>query len=188
MTGAAAERGAGAGARTWVLDSVTLAARIALGAVFVWASWFKIADPVEFAVNIATYQILPESLVNLMAITLPWLELGAGVLIVAGALARESAIAIGGMLVVFLAAILVAMGKHLEISCGCFASEDAASDIGWPKVIEDSAMLAAAAWIAARGGGILSVDALIERIRGKNGRLSTRPGQEGKQEGKEQGT
>lgn len=148
--------------RRWVIDATTLAARLALGLVFVYASWFKIVDPYEFAINIATYQILPDGIVNVLAITLPWLELVAGALLVAGAFSREASLAVGGMLVMFIAAILIAMSKDLEISCGCFASEAAAADIGWPKVLEDGIMLAGSAWIVAWGGGRLSIDASMK--------------------------
>jgi uncharacterized membrane protein YphA (DoxX/SURF4 family) len=151
----------------WVLDSVTLACRLVLGVVFLYACWFKIVDPEDFAINIATYQILPDSLINVLALTLPWLELATGVLLIAGALSRESAVTITGMLVMFIVAILIAMSKDLKISCGCFASEDAAADIGWPKVIEDVAMLAAAVWVVIRGGGRLSVDGLVQRLRSR---------------------
>ncbi len=155
----------GTGARGWAVDSITLAARLALGVVFVYASWFKIVDPYAFAINIATYQILPDGLINVLAITLPWLELVAGVLVIAGAFSREASLTVGGMLVMFIAAILIAMSKHLEISCGCFASEAAASDIGWPKVLEDAGMLAGAVWIVVMGGGRLSIDAVVKAGR-----------------------
>ncbi len=155
---------------TWPASLVTLAVRLVLGAVFLYACFFKIADPEDFAINIATYQILPDGLVNVLALTLPWLELVAGVLLVAGALSREAGLAIAGMLVVFIVAILMAMDKGLQISCGCFASEQAQADIGWPKVIEDAAMLAGAAWVVVAGGGRLSVDELLARLKRNRGK------------------
>ncbi|MBW2261950.1 MAG: DoxX family membrane protein [Deltaproteobacteria bacterium] len=158
MTGAGSRTGAGG----WIVDSVTLVARLALGAMFIYASWFKIVDPYTFAINIATYQILPDCLVNVLTITLPWLELVTGVLLIAGAFSREASLTIGAMLVMFIVAILIAMSKDLEISCGCFASEAAAADIGWPKVIEDAVMLAGAGWIVVAGSGRLSIDAMMK--------------------------
>lgn len=156
------QRGKDGGIRGWVIDSITLAARVALGIVFVYASWFKIVDPYEFAINIATYQILPDPYVNVLAITLPWLELVTGILLVAGAFSREASLTVTGMLVMFIVAILIAMSKDLKISCGCFASEAAAADIGWPKVIEDVVMLAVAVWVVVWGAGRLSIDALVK--------------------------
>ena len=61
-----------------------LAARVYLGGVFLFACWHKILEPGSFALDIATYQILPLGLVNLMAITLPWVELAAGVMLIVG--------------------------------------------------------------------------------------------------------
>jgi uncharacterized membrane protein YphA (DoxX/SURF4 family) len=165
-------RGPGA----WILDSISLAARLALGGVFLYACWFKVVDPEDFAINIATYQILPDSAINVMAITLPWLELSAGVLLVAGAFSREAALAVGGMLAMFIVAILVAMGKDLKISCGCFASEAAQADIGWPKVAEDVVMLAGAAWVVARGGGLAALDGLLARLRARGSVKTGAPG------------
>jgi len=159
------EPGRRGGVRGWVVDSIALITRIVLGLVFVYASWFKIVDPYEFAINIATYQILPDPYVNVLAITLPWLELVTGILLVAGAFSREASLTVAGMLAMFIVAILIAMSKDLKISCGCFASEAAAADIGWPKVIEDGVMLAAAGWILAWGGGRLSLDALMKSRR-----------------------
>ncbi|HSN54730.1 MAG TPA: MauE/DoxX family redox-associated membrane protein, partial [Candidatus Sulfomarinibacteraceae bacterium] len=55
-------------------------ARWYLGVLFVGACLHKIADPRAFAVDIATYDILPLGLVNLAAITLPFVELAAGLM------------------------------------------------------------------------------------------------------------
>lgn len=164
VTAASGEKAPAGRAAGWVLDSLTLVVRLALGAIFLYACWFKIVDPYEFAINIATYQILPDSLVNVMALILPWLELTTGLLLVIGALSRESALVISGMLVMFIVAILIAMSKDLEISCGCFASEAAAADIGWPKVAEDALMLAGGIWVVMRGGGRISIDELASRL------------------------
>lgn len=63
---------------------LALCARIFLGAVFIYASIDKIIHPEAFAKAIFNYQILPEALINLTAILLPWLELVMGVLLVLG--------------------------------------------------------------------------------------------------------
>nr|HPQ45334.1 MauE/DoxX family redox-associated membrane protein [Syntrophales bacterium] len=51
------------------------AARWILGIVFVYASIHKILYPAAFAKAVYLYQILPDWLVNLAALVLPWLEL-----------------------------------------------------------------------------------------------------------------
>ena len=49
--------------------------RCYLGVLFVGACLHKIAVPASFALDIATYDILPLAAINLVAIGLPWIEL-----------------------------------------------------------------------------------------------------------------
>jgi len=122
---------------------LAIPARWYLGAVFVIACLHKIAHPGSFALDIATYDIVPLQLVNLMAITLPWIELFAGLMLIVGFRIGGSALAIAGMMVVFIAAILIALDKGLDMSCGCFASQAATEDdpISYMTVLRDSGWL-----------------------------------------------
>jgi putative oxidoreductase len=101
---------------------LTFAARLLIGAIFIYASVYKIWDPAEFAVSIRNYMIIPVSWSNLAAVTLPWIELGAGALLILGIGARPAALLTTGMLVVFLAAMIYAYSIGLDIDCGCFSS------------------------------------------------------------------
>jgi len=102
---------------------VVFAARLILGVVFIYASLEKIQNPGGFAQAIYNYRMLPESLINIMAIVLPWMELVAGILIIIGVFVRGSALLIGVMLVVFIIALSSALIQGLDISCGCFTLE-----------------------------------------------------------------
>jgi len=51
-----------------------LAARLVMAGIFLYASIDKIAHPAAFAKDIYNYQILPDALINLTALLLPWLE------------------------------------------------------------------------------------------------------------------
>lgn len=113
---------------TRLLPWVLLAARLYLGGVFLLACWHKVLDPGAFALDVATYQILPLSLVNLVAVTLPWVELGAGVMLVVGLRPRAGALLCAAMMAVFLAALVAALARGLDLSCGCFASQTAEED------------------------------------------------------------
>ncbi len=69
----------------WVRHRVfILAARLLLGGIFVFASIDKILHPAAFADAVYNYQILPDSLINLTAVFLPWLELILGGCLIAG--------------------------------------------------------------------------------------------------------
>ena len=60
-----------------------LASRTYLALIFLLACYHKIVDPQSFALDVATYQILPLGLVNLTALILPWVELvAAGMLLI----------------------------------------------------------------------------------------------------------
>jgi putative oxidoreductase len=127
---------------------LALVARLYLGAIFVLASWHKIADPGGFAVDIATYQILPLALVDPMAIVMPWVEMVAGLMLIVGFRTRAAALLIAAMMLMFTVAIAIAVGKGLDMSCGCFASQGAAEDpiSGW-TILRDASWLALALYV-----------------------------------------
>ena len=94
--------------------------RIALGIVFVYASFEKIRDPGAFASNIQNYQFLPYGFTNFMAILLPWVELYVGACLILGVFVDGAALLSAGMMVMFIVAISQAVGRGLDIDCGCF--------------------------------------------------------------------
>ena len=142
-----------------------LAARLGLGGVFLAACAYKILEPAEFGLSIATYEILPLPLINVLAITLPWVELVVGLTFIAGLWTRASALAINGMLVLFIVALFIALSRDLQLSCGCFASAEAADEIGSDTVIRDFAMLAAGLYVLLFDDGRIGVDGWRRRRR-----------------------
>jgi putative oxidoreductase len=127
---------------------LALPARVYLALVFLLACWHKLAQPESFAVDIATYQILPLALVNPLAITLPWVELAAGLLLLVGFRARAAALLVAGMMLMFTVAIALALSKGLDMSCGCFASQGAAEDpISGLTVLRDLGWLLLAVYV-----------------------------------------
>lgn len=151
---------------TRVLPWVLLAVRLYLGGVFLLACWHKVLDPGAFALDVATYQVLPLSLVNLVAVTLPWVELGAGVMLVAGLRARAGALLCAAMMAVFLAALVSALARGLDLSCGCFASQTAREDpISLVTVIRDLVWLGLALAILFLDRRPLGLDGWFARRR-----------------------
>ena len=65
-------------------------------------------------------QVLPLTLVELVARTLPWVELAVGIGLIAGIWLRLSAAATSLLLVVFFALMVRAFAKGMQINCGCF--------------------------------------------------------------------
>jgi len=99
--------------------------RLSLGVVFIAASLDKIQNPENFAANIANYRLMPYQLINLVALTLPWIEVVTGIFLVLGIWIRANAWIASGMLGVFSIAILQALLRDLDISCGCFSTDPA---------------------------------------------------------------
>jgi uncharacterized membrane protein YphA (DoxX/SURF4 family) len=139
--------------------ALAVPARWYLGWLFVAASLHKIAHPGAFALDIATYDILPLALVNLLAVTLPWIELVAGAQLLIGLRVRPAALLVGAMMCLFLAALVIALANGLDMSCGCFASQGAAEDpISWHTVVRDLVWLALAALVLVADRGLLGLD------------------------------
>lgn len=131
---------------------LNLSVRLVLGGIFIFAAMDKIAEPDAFAKSIGNYHLIPTAGLNFMALLMPWIELVTGLFLILGVRIKASSAIIGGMLVVFLIAIISAIIRGYNINCGCFAqtsasSAAAASKVGWLKVGEDAAMLLAAAYL-----------------------------------------
>jgi putative oxidoreductase len=118
---------------------LTLAARLFIGGLFVYASIHKIFDPTDFAASIRNYLVIPASWSNVVALTLPWVEIGAGLFLILGLQTKPSALLTTGMLTVFLAAIIHAYIIGLDIDCGCFGSAaSSGGKIGIYHIVRDS--------------------------------------------------
>ena len=139
-----------------------------LGGVFLVACQHKIADPGSFAVDVATYGILPLSLVNMTAITLPWIELAAGIMLIAGIKARAAALMVIGMMVTFTAALTIALAEGLNMSCGCFASQGAQGEdpISMGTLLRDLGWLAIAVYVVLFDDRPIGIDRILDRRNG----------------------
>lgn len=112
--------------------------RIILGFIFIYAGAEKISNPGSFAISITNYRLLPITIINFFAITLPWIELVAGILIVFGISVKENSAIIFSMLLVFTLAIVISLFRGLSIDCGCFGK---GTQIGLLKLGENTLMI-----------------------------------------------
>ncbi len=121
-----------------------LALRLALGAAFVYAGALKISDSLQFADNIASFQILPITLVNPFALSLPVFEILAGLLLITGFLGRPASLGILIISGIFVAAIVSALARGLTIDCGCFGTSEPSRARMWFDLGRDAVLLIAA--------------------------------------------
>lgn len=125
-------------------------ARIVLGVVFIYASIHKIASPEAFAVAVYNYRILPDVLINITALILPWLELVTGMLLLFGAWMPGASVIVTGLLSCFTCALVFNMARGLDIACGCFSTGSGESQMTLLSVLRDSSLLALAVFLLYR--------------------------------------
>ena len=99
---------------------LTIRVQLALGVIFVAASLPKIVDPPSFAHMIYNYRLVPGPFVNLMGLTMPWIELLCGLALILGIWRTTARTLIGAMLVMFIIAISINLARGNSIDCGCF--------------------------------------------------------------------
>lgn len=99
---------------------LTIRVQIALGLFFVVAALPKLGDPPSFAHMIYNYRIIPGALINLMALTMPWIELLAGLALILGIWKDAARTIIAALLLVFIVAISINLARNNAIDCGCF--------------------------------------------------------------------
>lgn len=116
---------------------VVLILRLILGVTFVYASLDKIAHPDQFAKIIYNYKILPDFLINVFAVTLPWVELLTGLFLILGIFTESASLLISFLLVIFLFAISVNVFRGVDLNCGCFSTDPAGKKEGISLLFKD---------------------------------------------------
>jgi hypothetical protein len=130
------------------LDAALFAIRLALAAVFIPAGLAKLLNREAFARAVANYRLLPPAAVRPVARTLPVLELGAGLLLLAGLGTRLVAATLAVLLVAFALAVSVNLLRGRRIDCGCFTGPGP-REITWATVARNAGLSAVAVWLAA---------------------------------------
>ena len=88
----------------------------------------------------------------------------------AGWRVRPAALLVVAMMLVFTAALVVALARGLDMSCGCFASQGAGEHpISWRTVLRDLTWLAMAWHVLLFDRGRLGLDAWLAGRRGTRG-------------------
>ena len=99
---------------------IGLLARLILGGVLFAAGILKYQNLDKSQMAVRAYELLPISVANFLGITLPFLEIAVGLLLVVGAATRIAAVVGGLLMVAFIIGISQAWARGLSIDCGCF--------------------------------------------------------------------
>ncbi len=128
-------------------DYLTMAVRLTLGITFIYASYYKIVDPSDFARSIWYYHLMPGSTINLLAIFLPWLELLCGIGLIAGVYYRSSIVIVAAMTVVFIIAMSSALVRGINLDCGCFKASGSGNSSIWKSILFDIGLIVLMVWL-----------------------------------------
>jgi uncharacterized membrane protein YphA (DoxX/SURF4 family) len=103
--------------------------RLLVGGVFLWAGILKIIDPLGFIQSIENYHVFPRSFSFFTGLTLPWLEVFCGSLLIVGVWKRATSLFLSLLLFSFLVLIILTIFRGINIDCGCFGSLDRKVDV-----------------------------------------------------------
>jgi uncharacterized membrane protein YphA (DoxX/SURF4 family) len=120
--------------------------RLILGVIFIYASYDKILNPKAFAQVVYNYQILPDDLINVTAIFLPWLEMLTGVFLIVGFWIPGAAIWCNFLFVVYIGVLCFNLARGLNVNCGCFSTTEGSS-ISIKTILWDVAFLALSVYL-----------------------------------------
>ena len=143
------------------LDVVGTFVRLGLAAVWLVSGGIKAADLPQTYLAVQAYEVLPAGVVSSVAVVLPFVEIGLGLLLLAGVGTRLVAALSGLVLLVFIAGVSQAWARGLTIDCGCFGGGgQVAADqtgYGW-ELARDTGFLVLAGWLLIRPGSYLGMD------------------------------
>jgi putative oxidoreductase len=127
-----------------------LTLRLILGGLFVCAGVLKMKDPQAFSDSIASFQIMPERLINPLAIGLPPFEILLGAWLMVGRACRPAALGLLLLSSVFAAALLQALIRGLHVDCGCFGGGAPSVVKNWVSFGRDIILALVALWLCLR--------------------------------------
>lgn len=136
-----------------VLDGIGTLARLGLAAVWLVSGLLKALDPAQTYVAVRAYDVLPRSLLSIVAGVLPWFELALGLLLLVGIGTRAVAVLSAALLLVFIAGVTQAWVRGLSIDCGCFGGGGAVAPGQTQyvqEILRDVGFLALAVWLIVR--------------------------------------
>jgi putative oxidoreductase len=121
---------------------------VIFGGVFVYSGVLKARDPGLFLISVRSFQMLADPYAAWLALTLPWLEVFAGLAVATGLLRRGGLLLLNGALVVFAVALVSAWVRGIDVECGCFGGGAGQDHSGLVNaLVRDAVLLAVGAWL-----------------------------------------
>jgi uncharacterized membrane protein YphA (DoxX/SURF4 family) len=157
----------------WRNGVLGTAARLILAVVLLWAGGAKLGDLGASVRAVNAYQLMPYEMARVIGAALPFVEVALGLLLLAGLATRVVAAATAALMAVFIAGIVSAWARGLNIDCGCFGGGGELAAGVEPsyggEVARDVALLAIAGALAIWPRSALSVDGWITSVADMGG-------------------
>jgi len=140
---------------------ITLLFRLILGGVLLAAGGLKVGHLQKSAMAVRAYEVLPISVANVIGYSLPWIEVGLAIFLILGVFVKQSAMASGALMFIFILGIAQAGIRGLSIDCGCFGGggQVAAGQTKYlAEIFRDVGLLAIALALTKFPGGKFGLD------------------------------
>ena len=106
------------------------------------SGYHKLLHPADFALAVYRFHVLPDALVNLAAIYLPWLEIASAVCLLFAPKFRGAALWIAlALLILFTSGIALNLIRGTPFGCGCFSASPTAKPMDWTSVARNVALM-----------------------------------------------
>jgi uncharacterized membrane protein YphA (DoxX/SURF4 family) len=167
-------------------SGVLLILRVAVGGLFLLAAYQKLfSGPFasqNFYESVRAFKVVQDvELMRLATFMIPWVELFAGLALIAGLWTRAAGLVISLLLTMFIAGIVSVVVRNMDVDCSCFGKYKLlcgnkaielfkdTKPMGWCKVWEDAALLVGAVALWVYGGGWISMDqALTKPVKARH--------------------
>jgi uncharacterized membrane protein YphA (DoxX/SURF4 family) len=139
-----------------------LACRLVPAALLLWAGMAKALDRQGSILSVDSYDVLPDTLVRLVATLLPWIEIAIATLLIMGLFVRFAGAATAIVTLVFIAGMAQAKARGLQIDCGCFGAGGYGDGVSWWDILRDVPIVLAGVFLTLRPRGPWQLDNMFE--------------------------
>ena len=139
--------------------------RLALAVVWIVAGGQKMTDLAASGRAVNAYRLMPYDAAKIVGAVQPFLEIALGLLLLVGLAVRLSAGISAVLLLIFMAGIVSAWARGLQIDCGCFSQGGALAAGQTPEyareIARDAGFLVLAAMLLCKPRTRFSLDGLL---------------------------
>lgn len=129
---------------------ISTLARLIVGGVLLVAGALKVIDLSSSVVTVQAYELVSGRTAHVIGWVLPFVEVGLGLLLIAGLFTRIVAVIAAAQVVVFIIAVVSVAARGLSIDCGCFGGGGPVSpgDTHYGlEILRDLGLLALSCWL-----------------------------------------